>query len=643
MADSEPRSRNRLALATVGLLLLTACVVPPDVGLPPGGPSTPRPGPPTATLPPPLNTLVVCLANEPESLYWYTDASPEANAILEAVYDGPIESRAYSFQPVLLEKLPSLADGDARIESVAVGEGDMYFNPGTLQPDNLHVGDTYWPAGCTDEGCAKSFGGGRVRMDQIVAEFRLLPEIRWSDGQPVLASDSVFSFNLDAAPDTPSTKFLVDRTYAYEAVDERTARWTGIPGLRDDLYASSFWLPLPEHRLAEIAAADMAGAEVAARAPLGWGPYRMEEWRPGSQITLGANPGYFRAGEGLPKFERLIFRFLGAEAASGLDQLRTEECDVLDESVLAAIPLAAVVSAAQAGDLAFSAASGPMEWLEFHVGPSPDGSASALADSRTRRALSQCVDRPAMIEDLTFGMSPLPATYLPPDHPDFVAPADPVVLNSETGQALLEDAGWLDEDVSAATPRRSRGVAGVVDGTELVLRLGTSDDVLHTEIAERLKQDLAGCGVHVEIEALPASSLLTPWPEGPAFSGQFDLIVWAWPVLHSPPCEMFAAWEIPGEENPSGVNGSAWSDPAYDEGCRLVLNGLRGEENYHAGAVLTQERFVGELPGLPLFLRPRLVASRPEVCGVEADSTALTVLVDLEEAGRGADCSRPDG
>ncbi|MGH2606280.1 MAG: hypothetical protein ACRDG5_06780, partial [Anaerolineales bacterium] len=180
-------------------------------------------------------------------------------------------------------------------------------------------------------------------------------------------------------------------------------------------------------------------------------------------------------------------------------------------------------------------------------------------------------------------------------------------------------------------------------GTELTLRLGTSDDVLHTGLAAALKEDLAACGARLEIQSLPAASLLAPWPEGPAWSGQFDLILWAWPVLHSPPCEMFAGWEVPGEENPQGVNASGWSDAQYDEACRLLVNGLRGEASYAAAAARTQERLASELPALALFLRPRLVATRPEICGLTADSTALTVLVDLEESARGEACSRPDG
>ncbi|MGH2625576.1 MAG: hypothetical protein ACRDHY_02860, partial [Anaerolineales bacterium] len=181
------------------------------------------------------------------------------------------------------------------------------------------------------------------------------------------------------------------------------------------------------------------------------------------------------------------------------------------------------------------------------------------------------------------------------------------------------------------------------DGTELALRLGTSDDVLHTAVAGRLRDSLAGCGVRAQIQALPGPSLLGAWPEGAAFSGRFDLILWAWPVLHSPSCEMFAGWEVPAEGNPSGVNASGWADGQYDDACRRLLNGSRGEGSYRAAAALTQERFTAELPGLPLFLRPRLVATRAGVCGLAVDSTSLTVLADLEGAGRGEDCAASDG
>jgi peptide/nickel transport system substrate-binding protein len=577
------------------------------------------------------------LRDEPSSLYLYSDLTPEANAILEAVYDGPVDTRAYGFQPVALEKLPAFADGDLRVETAAVGEGDLFFNPESRQPDNLRVGSPYLPDGCASGDCAETYGGGRVRMDQLVAEFRLLPDLRWSDGHPLEASDSVFSFQLDADPGTPSTKYAVDRTYAYERVDERTVRWTGIPGFRDTRIASYFWSPLPEHMLGGIAPAELP-VSPAARSPLGWGPYQIEEWTSGRQVRLASNPSYARAGEGLPRFERLIYRFLGPDSTSGLEQLSTGECDVLDESVLGDIPLSDIRSAAASGEIVLSVAGGPMERLDFRVSALSDGRASFTADPRTRRGLAGCVNRDRLEADLAGGWTAVPSTFLPPDHPEFRAPDEPVGLEPAIAQATLESAGWLDEDSSASTPRRARSVEGVEDGTELVLTLGTSDDGFHRSIADALVADLAACGIGLEVRAFSAADLFAPWPDGPALNGSLDLIAWGWPALDSTSCELFSTREIPGDKNPLGVNATGWSDVDFDRSCLRLMTGEVGEPSYEEALVLVQNRLAASLPVLPLFLRPRMVATTPDVCGFQADPSALTVLGALEAARRGEGC-----
>jgi peptide/nickel transport system substrate-binding protein len=47
---------------------------------------------------------------------------------LVAIYDGPIDLRGFDFQPVILDKLPSLSDGDAWIKPVTVNQGDWVVN-----------------------------------------------------------------------------------------------------------------------------------------------------------------------------------------------------------------------------------------------------------------------------------------------------------------------------------------------------------------------------------------------------------------------------------------------------------------------------------------------------------------------------------
>ena len=116
-------------------------------------------------------------------------------------------------------------------------------------------------------------------MEQLIIEFQLLPDLTWSDGTPLTASDSLFSFDLDRDLTIPTTKYLVDRTAAYEVVDETAIRWTGIPGYFDPEYATLFWNPLPQHLLGDIAPEDLQNAELATRKPIGWGPYQIEEWQ----------------------------------------------------------------------------------------------------------------------------------------------------------------------------------------------------------------------------------------------------------------------------------------------------------------------------------------------------------------------------
>jgi peptide/nickel transport system substrate-binding protein len=148
------------------------------------------------------------------------------------------------------------------------------------------------------------------------------------------AQDSVFSFNLDAHPDTPTLKDQIHRTAAYEALDDQTVRWTGIPGFLDPEFAGNFWSPLPEHLLGDIAPKDLPQAEASSRTPIGWGPYQLERWDAGQSMEFGRNPNYHRKAEGLPAFDHLLVRFLAERDAGALQQVLTGECDVLEESLV---------------------------------------------------------------------------------------------------------------------------------------------------------------------------------------------------------------------------------------------------------------------------------------------------------------------
>jgi len=630
---------RRLSLAALALVL-AACSLSSQTAAPfTPGPLSQSPLAATPTLhPPPPETLVVCLGREPDSLYLYSplrlygEANREADAILQALYDGPYDLRGFRVEPVILEQTPSLENGAARMETREIGSGDIYLNPETLLPETLQSGDIYLPSGCSGLACATTYRGGPVSVDTMVVDFTLREGLTWSDGEPLTADDSVFSYELSAHPDTEIGRYLLDRTYDYAAVDGRTVRWTGIPGFLDAEYASNFWSPLPRHLLGTVPAAELAESEAANRRPVGWGPYEMEEWRQGDAIVFRRNPNYFRAAEGLPGFEILVFRFVGAEPGVGVQQLLTGECDVLDETAISEGDLPTLVDLQGDGSLRLASVAGPLvDRLDLNLRPTGEAaSASLFGNERIREAIAACIDRESLVQEVLDGLGAGSLSYLPPLHPLYASDLSLPAYDPAAAGALLDQAGWVDDDGMAESPRVARGAPGVPAGTPLVIRFLTGVDGLHTRLAAALADSLAACGVGLEAGFLEPSSLLAPWPEGPVFGRSFQAVGWAWLSLVSPPCEMFSSGEIPGDDNSYGSNASGYRNPDYDEACQAAQLALPGADAQRAAIRQTQEILAADLPTIPLFARPRLLAYSAEVCGPEADPSVFSLLWNLE-------------
>ena len=95
---------------------------------------------------------------------------------------------------------------------------------------------------------------------------------------------------------------------------------------------SFFIEPMPEHVWGDLTALELLDAEECTRKPLGWGPYVINEWVTGDHISMLKNERYWRADEGLPRFDKLIYRFLGSSSGAAIAALLTGECDILDRT-----------------------------------------------------------------------------------------------------------------------------------------------------------------------------------------------------------------------------------------------------------------------------------------------------------------------
>jgi hypothetical protein len=126
--------KSRLTQALIPLVLLAlilpACAPTPVVT--PFVANTPTVTP-LATPTPVVRSLKVCLGEEPNTLYPYGNLNSAARSVLSAIYDGPMDVVDYTYEPIILEKIPTLEDGDAQISPVSVTAGTgWWIRPVTL-------------------------------------------------------------------------------------------------------------------------------------------------------------------------------------------------------------------------------------------------------------------------------------------------------------------------------------------------------------------------------------------------------------------------------------------------------------------------------------------------------------------------------
>jgi len=523
----------------------------------------------TPTLEPPVTMLSICVGEEPTSLFLYGDVSPTAKAIRQAIYDGPVDVLNFNPSPVILTQIPSQANGAVTLLPVDVHPGteivDINGNLTYLTP-----GIVYRPAGCSTPECGEIYpGDGIVKVDQVVVRFELLENLRWSDGIPLTANDSIFSYQVTTDIFSQYPPDILRFTQAYWAIDERQIEWRGVPGYQGIAsYADLFFTPLPQHAWGTLTLQELFTSPATAQKPLGWGAYILDEWIAGDHISLSKNPYYFRATENFPYFDHISFRFV-ADAEDAVTAFQGGECDVVanvnglvnELSTLQALELAGELRVIFQENLAW-------EQAAFGISSLDPETANLFQEPRTRQAIAMCIDREAVAASVGYAGS-VANSYLPQAHP-LNNLGERYAFAPQDAADLLDEIGWMDHDQDAETARQSSGVPGVEDGTSLgfVYRVvgervpeGGPQGVPRE--AEIIQESLAQCGVEVTFLAQSAEDLFAPGPEGVVFGRQFEMAQFAWSFGKESLCKLFMSSEIPGiyPDYPKGWGGG--NAPGY--------------------------------------------------------------------------------
>jgi peptide/nickel transport system substrate-binding protein len=424
--------------------------------------------------------------------------------------------------------------------------------------------------------------------------------------------------------------------------------WLGLPGYVPARLDSLFFSPLPKHAWSKYKPAELLTAEEVSRRPLGWGPYVVEEWKAGQSIRLRKNPNYFRAAEGLPKFDVLNFRFFSEQGDANLEAVLQGRCDVVDQTALLDDQLRTLINYANDKKISLLLGQGP-EWehLDFGIRPASydDGFTAGkdrpdfFGDVRVRKAFTYCIDRDALVKKYFFSRTTVPGGYLPPGHPLYQPVLAALPYDPAAGAKLLDEAGWKDADNNPETPRLSQGLPGAAQGAPFTIVYTVTENTQRRNIAIDIQKNLIQCGISLTIRQLPLGEMFGPGPDGPVFGRSFDLAQFAWDAGSQPQCVLYESSQVPtAKNNWIGANVTGLAGSSLDAACQKARQARPGTAGFASAAQEAERQFAAELPVIPLYYRLKIAVGRPDLCGLALDPSARSLLAALESLDYGTPC-----
>lgn len=583
--------------------------------------ATPEPTP----TPKKTETLTVCLGKEPESLFFYAESSQALWSVLESIYDGPFDTGNGKADPVIFEDISVMT----KLIDVVRGDIIMDFDG---DPVELKQGTVFMPAepkeGCIGRDCLTTwnFTMEGAKMTQTVITFRLRDDLKWNDGTPLTAEDSVYSMSVNSMKGINASKRTYNLTESYTALDEHTVEWKGLPGYAPDDPSDVFWTPLPYHTMKGMSAESLLTSDDVNQKPLGWGAWQITSWDKGNEIVAERNPYYSSHGGAEPFFDRIVYKFYGRAGDNNLEALHAGTCDIIDTSVDLGADLEPILEDVDQGkESIYIRPELTRQEIVFNLEPAAQQWAvSPLTVPDLRTAIVQGIDRNALIRQVFYGQSEVPADFYPADHAAHDSSLEAIGYDPANAAEMLETLGWTVPEDDPAGTRVATKVPGVMYGTPLSFKLTAADTAFAEKAAGIIQEDLAKIGIAVEVETLPLGKLYAQGPDGVIFGRKFEMAMFAWAAGNSP-CSIYLSDRVPAQLNHwVGTNVGGFKDEAYDRACLFP-----GSAEENAGSIYAEK-----MPAIPLYFNISVAVSANNICGISNRIGSRSVLWNMEQFTR---------
>ena len=469
-----------------------------------------------------------------------------------------------------------------------------------------------------------SMQNGGLSKDGKSVTWRLKKGVVWHDGKPFTADDCVFTWEYCADPATASVSIGTYKDVKVEKVDSHTIKVNFAKAVPfwADAFVGVRGMILPKHLFAAFKGDKSREAPTNLK-PVGTGPYRFVDFKPGDIVRGELNPSYHMPNR--PFFDTIEMKGGGDATSAARAVIQTGEFDYawnmqVEDDILKRMEQGGKGKSdiVAGGNIEHIQCNFTDPWAEV------DGERSsvktkhpALTDPAVRQALNLLVDR-ASVQEQIYGRTGIATANFLNAPPRFVSKSTRYEFNVDKANQILEAAGW------------KKGADGIraKDGKKLKWVYQTSTNPSRQKNQAIVKQAAAKAGIEMELKSVTASVYFSSDVANPDTYSHFytDIQMYTTTMTQPDPelfMNQFTSWEVASKDNKwQGRNITRWKNEEYDKIYRAAESELDPVKRA-ALFVKMNEMVIQNVVVIPVVFRPRVAAvgnaMRVEQSGWDSD------------------------
>ena len=455
-----------------------------------------------------------------------------------------------------------------------------------------------------------SVQNGGVARDGRSVTWKLKRGVTWHDGKPFTADDVVFNFEYVSDPATAAV--TVGSYRDVEKIDKLDSHTVKITFKKPtpfwaDPFCGVRGMIIPKHLFEAFKGGKSREAPNNLK-PVGTGPFRFVDFKPGDIVRAEINPNYHIPNR--PFFDQLEMKGGGDAISAARAVIQTGEYDYawnmqVEDDILKRLEQGGRGRAdiVAGGNIEHIQLNNTDPWKEV------DGERSSiktthpfLTDPAVRQALNLLVDR-ASVQEQIYGRTGIATANFLNAPSRFASKNTKWEFNVDKANQILDAAGW------------KRGPDGIrtKDGKKLKLVYQTSINAPRQKNQAIVKQAAAKAGIDMELKSVTASVYFSSDAANPDTYTHFytDIQMYT-TTMTSPDAEFFmnqfTSLEVASKENKwQGRNITRWRSEEYDK-LHKAQEAELDPVKRAALFIKMNDLVIQNIVVIPVVFRPRVAA-----------------------------------